>query len=184
MIRIRTCPIPDVLVIEPTVFRDDRGFFSELYQADEYAANGITEPFVQDNLSRSSKGVLRGLHFQNPKSQGKLVTVLSGSVLDIAVDIRVGSPTFGRHVSVELTEQNRWQCWIPRGFAHGFVVLSVSADLLYKCDQFYSPADELVLRWDDPELAIDWRCESPTLSPRDGKGLSLAQLHGRLPPYK
>lgn len=184
MIKITKSPIPDVLIVQPALFRDDRGFFTELYQANEYAANGIKQPFVQDNMSRSSKGVLRGLHFQHPKSQGKLVTVLSGSVLDIAVDIRVGSPTFGRHVSFELTDQNRSQYWIPRGFAHGFIVLSDSADLLYKCDEFYSPADEAVLRWDDPELGIDWRCAAPIVSSRDRKGLTLAQLHSRLPPYE
>ena len=136
--------------MEPKVFGDSRGFFTELYQADRYAKSGIPAGFVQDNLSRSARGVLRGLHIQNPKPQGKLVTVLQGAVLDVAVDVRVGSPTFGRHVAVELNDQNRRQAWIPRGFAHGFVVLSETADFYYKCDEFYSPADELVLQWNDP----------------------------------
>jgi len=128
--------ISEVLIIEPKVFGDPRGFFVETFKADRYAAHGVLGPFVQDNLSRSSCRVLRGLHLQNPKMQGKLVSVLRGSVLDVAVDVRVGSPTFGRHVAVELSEENRRQLWIPRGFAHGFVVLSESADFFYKCDEF------------------------------------------------
>jgi dTDP-4-dehydrorhamnose 3,5-epimerase len=184
MIKITNSIIPDVLIIEPTPFQDDRGLSMELYQASRYVAHGLTRPFVQDNFSRSAKGVLRGLHFQNPTSQGKLVSVLSGSVLDVAVDIRFGSPTFGRHVSFELSETTRRQCWIPRGFAHGFVVLSDSADLLYKCDEFYSPGDEAVLRWDDPELGIDWHCAAPIISPRDRHGLMLAQLRDRWPFYR
>jgi dTDP-4-dehydrorhamnose 3,5-epimerase len=140
-------------------------------------------PFVQDNLSRSARGVLRGLHLQNPKAQGKLVAVLRGAVRDVAVDVRVGSPTFGQHVAVELTEENRRQFWVPRGFAHGFVVLSETADFFYKCDELYSPADEIVVRWDDPELAIDWAVSSPTLSPRDAAAPSLAAANG-LPVYR
>ena len=129
---IRTA-ISEVLIVEPKVFGDPRGFFVEIFKADRYAAHRIGGPFVQDNLSRSSCRVLRGLHLQNPKMQGKLVTVLRGSVLDVAVDVRVGSPTFGRHVAVELSEDNGRQLWVPRGFAHGFVVLSESADFFYKC---------------------------------------------------
>ena len=144
--------IPEVLIIEPKVFGDQRGFFLETFKADRYAENGISRPFVQDNLSRSAYGVLRGLHLQNPKTQGKLVTVLRGRVLDVAVDVRVGSPTFGRHVAVELSEENRRQLWVPRGFAHGFVVLSETADFFYKCDELYSPSDEIVVRWNDPAL--------------------------------
>jgi dTDP-4-dehydrorhamnose 3,5-epimerase len=176
--------IPEVLIIEPQAFGDSRGLFMELYQAERYAASGIGARFVQDNLSRSRKGTLRGLHFQNPRPQGKLVTVLRGAVLDVAVDVRRGSPTFGRHVAVELNDENRRQCWIPRGFAHGFVVSSDSADFFYKCDEVYSPGDEIVLRWDDPALAIDWQCPAPTLSPRDRAGKSLAQLDGVLPRYE
>ncbi|MGH7489426.1 MAG: dTDP-4-dehydrorhamnose 3,5-epimerase, partial [bacterium] len=132
--------IPGVLIIEPKIFGDSRGFFLELYQAGRYAATGIGHSFVQDNLSRSGKAVLRGLHFQNPKPQGKLVTVLRGSVLDVAVDVRVGSPTFGASVCVELDDENRRQFWIPRGFAHGFVARSETADFFYKCDESHSPA--------------------------------------------
>ena len=173
--------IPGVLIIEPKVFGDSRGFFTELYQSERYAQSGIPSRFVQDNLSRSSRGVLRGLHIQNPKLQGKLVSVLKGAVLDVAVDVRVGSPTFGRHVKVELNEDNRWQFWVPRGFAHGFVVRSDTADFFYKCDEFYDPADEMVLRWDDPELGIDWGEPAPQLSDRDRRGSSLAELAASLP---
>ncbi len=176
--------IPGVLIVEPKKFGDARGFFMELYHEDRYADSGITQRFVQDNLSRSGQDVLRGLHFQNPRPQGKLVTVLSGCVLDVAVDVRAGSPTFGRHVAVELNEENRRQLWVPRGFAHGFVVLSETADFFYKCDEVYSPANELVLRWNDPQLGIDWDCSTPTVSARDREGVSLEQLAGRLPRYE
>jgi dTDP-4-dehydrorhamnose 3,5-epimerase len=176
--------IPGVLIVEPKVFGDARGFFVEMYQSDRYSASGITSRFVQDNLSRSAAGVLRGLHFQNPKPQGKLVTVLNGAVLDVAVDVRVGSPTFGEHVAIELNSENRRQLWIPRGMAHGFVVLSETADFFYKCDEFYSPKDELVLRWNDPALGIDWGWASPTLSARDEAGRTLAELDGLLPLYE
>jgi dTDP-4-dehydrorhamnose 3,5-epimerase len=180
---VLTTSIPEVLVLEPSRFGDQRGFFSELYQSERYAAAGIDKPFVQDNLSRSSQGVLRGLHFQHPNAQGKLVTVLRGSVLDVAVDIRKGSPTFGQHVKVELSEASLRQFWVPRGFAHGFIVLSQSADFFYKCDALYSPSDEIVLRWNDPALGIDWGCGSPTVSNRDAAGLTLAELTDRLPVY-
>ena len=132
--------IPGVLIIEPKLYGDSRGFFTEIYQAHRYAVNGIGAGFIQDNLSRSVKNTLRGLHFQNPKSQGKLVTVLRGSVLDVAVDVRAGSPTFGQHVMVELNDDNRRQFWVPRGFAHGFIVRSDAADFFYKCDEVYSPS--------------------------------------------
>jgi dTDP-4-dehydrorhamnose 3,5-epimerase len=175
--------IPGVLVVEPKIFGDGRGFFTELYQADRYTRCGISRRFVQDNLSRSGRGVLRGLHFQNPTPQGKLVTVLQGAILDVVVDIRVGSPTFGHHVKLELNDENRRQVWIPRGLAHGFIVLSESADFCYKCDDFYSPPHELVLQWNDPALGIDWGNPSPELSPRDRAGRSLAELHAVLPKY-
>jgi dTDP-4-dehydrorhamnose 3,5-epimerase len=174
--------IPEVLIIEPKIFGDQRGFFLETFQAERYAANGIRGPFVQDNLSRSAFGVLRGLHLQNPKAQGKLVTVLRGRVRDVAVDVRLGSPTFGRHVAVDLDEDNRRQFWIPRGFAHGFVVLSETADFFYKCDEVYSPTDELVVRWDDPAIGIDWGVDAPSLSARDGAAPLLADI-SRLPRY-
>lgn len=176
--------IPGVLIIEPKLFGDARGFFMELYQEARYAVGGIGKRFVQDNLSRSARGVLRGVHFQNPRPQGKLVTVLRGCVLDVVVDIRAGSPTFGAHVAVELNEENRLQVWVPRGCAHGFIVRSETADFFYKCDEIYSPADELVLRWNDPQLGIDWGCDSPSLSTRDRHGSSLAQLSPRLPRYE
>jgi dTDP-4-dehydrorhamnose 3,5-epimerase len=173
--------IPDVLIIEPALSADARGFFMEAYQKQRYADLGITSEMVQDNLSRSARGVLRGLHIQHPRSQGKLVTVLHGAVLDVAVDVRVGSPTYGRHVKAELNDQNRRQLWVPRGFAHGYLVLSETADVFYKCDDYYSPSDELVLRWSDPALSIDWGVSSPELSKRDREGLGLAQLFPKLP---
>jgi dTDP-4-dehydrorhamnose 3,5-epimerase len=179
---IRTA-ISEVLIIEPKIFGDQRGFFLETFRADRYLEAGIAGPFVQDNLSRSARGVLRGLHLQNPKIQGKLVTVLRGRVLDVAVDVRIGSPTFGRHVAVELSEDNRRQFWVPRGFAHGFVVLSESADFFYKCDDVYSPADEITVRWNDPAIGIAWGTEMPSLSPRDAAAPLLADAP-RLPIYR
>jgi len=175
--------IPGVLLIEPKLFRDPRGLFLEQFQAERYAANGIGGPFVQDNLSRSSKGVLRGLHLQNPNPQGKLVGVLRGRVIDVAVDVRVGSPTFGHHVAVELSEDDFRQLWIPRGFAHGFRVLSDTVDFFYKCDAYYSPADEISIRWDDPDIAIDWGTRDPILSARDAAARPLKEISG-LPRYE
>jgi dTDP-4-dehydrorhamnose 3,5-epimerase len=174
--------IPDVLIVEPTLFGDQRGFFLETYQIERYAANGISRPFVQDNLSRSGYGVIRGLHLQNPRTQGKLVGVARGRVLDVAVDVRVGSPTFGRHVAVELDEESRRQLWVPRGFAHGFAVLSETADFSYKCDNTYSPKDEIVVRWDDPAIGIKWGIEKPSLSARDAAAPLLADVKN-LPAY-
>jgi dTDP-4-dehydrorhamnose 3,5-epimerase len=159
--------LPEVLILEPRLFGDQRGFFLETYQLSRYAEHGIGRPFVQDNMSRSSHGVLRGLHLQNPFTQGKLVTALRGRVLDVAVDVRVGSPHFGRHVAVELSEENRRQLWVPRGFAHGFVVLSETADFFYKCDDLYSPKDEVSIRWNDSAIGIDWCIEAPALSGKD-----------------
>ncbi len=176
--------IPGLLVIEPKVFGDSRGFFTELFQSQRYAEKGMRRQFFQDNLSRSVKGTLRGLHFQNPKAQGKLITVLRGSVLDVAVDIRAGSPTFGQHVMVELNDENRRQFWIPPGFAHGFIVQSDFADFFYKCDEIYAPEHEHVLLWNDPQLGIKWGNDAPTLSARDKAGRTLAQLDGVLPRYE
>jgi dTDP-4-dehydrorhamnose 3,5-epimerase len=172
-------PIPGVLIIEPKVFGDGRGFFIELFQSERYAQNGMRRGFFQDNLSRSVKGTLRGLHFQNPKPQGKLVTILRGCVLDVAVDVRIG-----RHVTVELSDENRRQFWIPPGFAHGFIVQSDSADFFYKCDEIYSPSDEHVLQWNDPKLDIKWGTDTPILSTRDKAGHTLAQLKDKLPKYE
>ena len=174
--------IPGVLIITPRRFIDGRGFFSETFQAERYASAGVVHPFVQDNWSRSRRGVLRGLHLQNPKTQGKLVSVIRGNVLDVAVDVRVGSPTFGRHVAVEVSEENGVQFFLPRGCAHGFVVLSETADFLYKCDEYYSPKDEIVVRWNDPALGIDWRVSDPQLGPRDAEAPLLADV-SRLPSF-
>lgn len=174
--------LPEVLLIEPSLFGDDRGFFVETYRLARYAEKGIPRPFVQDNLSRSSYGVLRGLHLQNPCTQGKLVSVLRGRVLDVAVDVRLGSPNFGRHVAVELSDENRRQLWVPRGFAHGFVVLSDTADFFYKCDRYYSPENELVVRWNDPAIGVEWRVENPSLSRKDAAAPLLAEIKS-LPRY-
>jgi dTDP-4-dehydrorhamnose 3,5-epimerase len=174
--------IPEVLIIDPELFGDQRGFFLEIYKFRRYAEFGISRPFVQDNMSRSNYGVLRGLHLQNPSPQGKLISVMRGRVLDVAVDVRIGSPNFGRHVAVELSEENHRQMWVPRGFAHGFVVLSETADFFYKCDDLYSPKDELIIRWDDPAIRVDWGVPSPSLSARDAAAPRLADVK-RLPVY-
>ena len=174
--------VPDLLIIEPRIFGDQRGFFLETFQDARYASHGIHGPFVQDNFSRSARGVVRGLHLQNPKLQGKLVMVLRGRILDVAVDVRAGSPTFGRHVAVELSDENHRQIWVPRGFAHGFAVLSESADFLYKCDDLYRPSDEITVRWNDPAIGINWGIESPVLSQRDAAAPVLADIKG-LPIY-
>ncbi|MBA1256771.1 dTDP-4-dehydrorhamnose 3,5-epimerase [Pseudomonas oryzihabitans] len=170
--------IPDVKLIEPKVFGDDRGFFLESFQAERYAEQaGITLAFVQDNHSRSARNVLRGLHFQRSKPQGKLVRVVRGEVLDVAVDIRRGSPTFGNVVAEILSEDNKRQLWIPPGLAHGFVVMSETADFEYKCTDYYDPSDEGSLIWNDPDLNIDWRVTDPILSAKDAQGLRLAELY-------
>ncbi|WFU39436.1 dTDP-4-dehydrorhamnose 3,5-epimerase [Bradyrhizobium sp. CB82] len=174
--------LPEVLIIEPKLFGDQRGFFLETYQLQRYVETGIHRPFVQDNMSRSARGVLRGLHLQNPLTQGKLVSALRGRVLDVAVDVRVGSPNFGRHVAVELSEDNRRQLWVPRGFAHGFVVLSETADFFYKCDDLYSPKDEVSIRWDDPAIGIKWGIDDPSLSAKDAAAPLLADVKN-LPVY-
>ena len=149
--------IPEVKIIEPRIFGDERGFFYESFQAKRYEELlEIQDTFVQDNLSRSCKGVLRGLHYQSQQPQGKLVTVLAGEVFDVAVDIRLGSPTYGSWVSVILSAENRHQFWIPKGFAHGFYVLSPTADFFYKCTDYYHPESELSISYQDPELAIEW----------------------------
>jgi dTDP-4-dehydrorhamnose 3,5-epimerase len=170
--------IPDVLVIEPKVFGDARGFFLESFNQKAFdAAVGRPVTFVQDNHSRSRKGVLRGLHFQQaPHAQGKLVRVIQGSVFDVAVDVRRGSPTFGRWVGLELSAANHKQLWIPAGLAHGFLVTSDSADFLYKTTDYYEPASERALRWDDPAFGIVWPDigEAPTLSARDAQAPLLA----------
>ncbi len=165
--KISETELPGVLLLEPKRFGDDRGFFMELFHAKRYSEAGIPGPFVQDNFSRSAKGILRGLHFQQPHAQGKLVQVFAGAVYDVAVDIRRGSPTFGKWVGMELSADNRRQLWVPAGFAHGFCVLSESADFHYKCTELYSPASEHGIAWNDPDLGIPWPVKSPLLSPKD-----------------
>lgn len=176
--------LPGVVLVEPDVHRDDRGFFLEFFHERRYAEAGIEARFVQDNHSRSMKGTLRGLHLQHPHAQAKLVRVLSGSVFDVAVDVRVGSPHFGRWVGFELTAESQHQLWVPVGFAHGFAVTSDTADFEYKCTDFYAPDCELVVRWDDPAIGIEWPIDAPTLSPRDAGAPLLADLTERLPRYE
>ena len=159
--------IEGVLILEPKVFGDGRGFFMETWSLDRYAQAGLDATFVQDNVSSSSKGVLRGLHYQNPQGQGKLVQVLKGEVLDVAVDIRVGSLTFGKAVSCLLSGKNHRQFFVPIGFAHGFCVLSDMALFSYKCTDFYNSQTEGGVLWNDPDLGIDWSVESPILSEKD-----------------
>ncbi len=172
--------IPDVLIIEPRVFGDARGFFYESFNAATFeAATGVTRSFVQDNHSKSQCGVLRGLHYQIQQPQGKLVRVVAGEVFDVAVDLRRSSPSFGRWTGVHLSAENQRQLWIPEGFAHGFLVLSETAEFLYKTTDYYAPEHERSLLWNDPELAIEWPInESPQLSAKDiaGKRLSEVEL--------
>ena len=173
--------IEGVVIIEPRIFRDDRGYFYESFSQREFEEKVCRTTFVQDNQSKSSYGVLRGLHFQKPPyCQNKLVRCIKGAVLDVAVDLRKGSPTFGKHVSVELTEENHRQLFVPRGFAHGFAVLSEEAVFQYKCDNFYNKESEGAIAWDDPELAIDWRipADKALLSEKDklNKGIKEADF--------
>ncbi|MBM3113846.1 dTDP-4-dehydrorhamnose 3,5-epimerase [Pseudomonas sp. P66] len=170
--------LPGVLILEPKVFGDSRGFFYESFNARTFQElTGVTTTFVQDNHSKSQKGVLRGLHYQLKNTQGKLVRVTHGEVLDVAVDVRRSSPHFGKWVGVKLSAENRRQLWVPEGFAHGFVVLSYSAEFLYKTTDYYNPQAECCIRWDDPDLAIDWQLTSaPILSAKDQVGKSLKEL--------
>ncbi len=168
--------LPDVLILEPEVFGDERGFFMESFNARKFAeATGLDVQFVQDNHSRSAKGVLRGLHYQLQQPQGKLVRVVRGAVFDVAVDIRKHSATFGQWVGVELSAENHRQLWVPAGFAHGFLVLSETADFLYKTTDYYAPEYERCIRWDDKALAIDWPLQAPPVrSAKDAAGTSLS----------
>ena len=166
--------IPDVKIIEPTVFGDERGFFFESFNAKAFnAAVGYAVEFVQDNHSKSSKGVLRGLHYQIQQPQGKLVRVVEGKVFDVAVDIRKSSSTFGQWVGVILSAENKKQLWVPEGFAHGFVTLSDSAEFLYKTTDYYAPEFERSIAWNEPSIGIDWKIEQPKLSGKDQQGFSL-----------
>ena len=182
--KVTELAVPGVLLIEPKVFEDSRGFFMETYNAERYAEKGIFGNFVQDNHSKSSKGALRGLHYQLGRPQGKLVRVVSGEVFDVAVDVRVGSPYFGRWVGERLSAKNRRQMYVPEGFAHGFCVLSETAEFLYKCTDFYSPADERGILWNDPEIDIEWGIETPLLSDKDAASKTLAGMKAELPIYK
>lgn len=177
--------LPGVILIEPDVYRDDRGFFLETYNASMYAGH-IDLPFVQDNHSLSGRNTLRGLHLQNPNQQGKLVRVTHGEVYDVAVDVRPGSPTFAQWYGANLSADNFQQLYIPPGFAHGFCVLSETAEFLYKCTDTYHPQHELVIAWNDPQINIDWPVPEPVLSARDQNGLTLDEhaRQGRLPAYQ
>jgi dTDP-4-dehydrorhamnose 3,5-epimerase len=168
--------LPEVVVVEPDVFKDDRGFFLETWHQQKYTGQGLPETFVQDNHSFSVRNVLRGLHAQLSRPQGKLVRALAGEILDVAVDIRPGSSTFGRWVGEVLSGENFRQLWIPPGFAHGFSVLSKTAHVLYKCTDFYDREDEVCLLWNDPVIGIDWRIENPVLSEKDLQGKNLAEI--------
>jgi len=173
---VLTCPIPGLRIIEPKVFGDTRGFFVETWNRRRYGEAGVDVDFVQDNVSSSRRGTLRGLHFQNPNPQGKLLQVLQGEVFDVAVDIRRNSATFGKWHGLVLSGENKRQFYIPPGFAHGFVVLSETALFQYKCTEFYSPKDEMAIRWDDPDIGIEWPVEQPLLSERDAKALRLQAM--------
>jgi dTDP-4-dehydrorhamnose 3,5-epimerase len=176
--------LPEVLVIEPEVYGDERGFFVETWHARKYAERGLQLDFVQDNHSRSAKGVLRGLHYQLREPQGKLVRVVRGRVFDVSVDIRRGSPTFGRWVGIELSGENHRQMYIPPGFAHGFCVLSDSADFLYKCSTFYAPDDEYGILWSDPDIGIQWPGADFQMSVKDAGNSLLKDMTDRLPVYQ
>jgi dTDP-4-dehydrorhamnose 3,5-epimerase len=177
---IRPLAIPEVLLIVPDLHRDSRGFFLETWQAEKYAAAGIEAAFVQDNHSRSGRGTLRGLHAQLQSPQGKLVRVSSGEAFDTAVDIRPDSPTYGKWVAETLSDENGHQLWLPPGFAHGFCVVSETADFEYKCTTLYAPDDQVVIRWDDPAIGVEWPIPDPLLSERDRDAAPLSEWTDRL----
>jgi dTDP-4-dehydrorhamnose 3,5-epimerase len=180
-VRFLPTDLRGVLLIEPDVFKDARGFFLETYHERKYQEGGIAGPFVQDNHSYSSRGTLRGLHAQLTRPQGKLVRAVEGEMFDVAVDIRRGSPTFGKWVGFVLSGDNFRQLWIPPGFAHGFCVLSEQVHVEYKCTDFYHRPDEVTVAWNDPEIGISWPVEAPTLSARDAAAPRLAEVLSRLP---
>ena len=175
--------LPGVILVDPDVHRDARGFFFESFHAEKFAVGGIDAQFVQDNHSRSKRGTLRGLHAQKHHPQAKLVRVIRGAVFDVAVDVRRGSPTFAQWVGYELSDENFRQLYVPAGFVHGFCVLSDIAEVEYKCTDFYHPADEIGVAWDDPEIGIDWPVTEPTLSEKDAANPRLSQLGDGLPSY-
>lgn len=183
-VRVSETELPGVLLVEPAVFGDERGFFLETWSAARYREHGITVDFVQDNLSKSRQGTLRGLHLQYPHAQGKLVYVITGEVFDVAVDVRVGSPSFGRWFGTVLSESNKRQLYIPPGYAHGFCVTSPEALFAYKCSEGYRPEAELTIAYDDPKLGVRWPVTSPTLSKKDMAGKPLGEIDpARLPRY-
>lgn len=180
---VTDAPLPGLKIIQPAVFRDQRGFFLETYHQRRYSEAGIDTVFVQDNYSRSGRGTIRGLHMQVTSPQAKLVRVVAGAIFDVAVDVRLGSPSFGRWFGVTLSSDNFTQLLIPPGFVHGFAVVTDFAELEYKCSAFYDPADEIAVRWDDPAIGIEWPVTAPVLSARDAAAKPLAELHDRLPRY-
>jgi dTDP-4-dehydrorhamnose 3,5-epimerase len=183
--KILSSSLPEILIIEPSVFQDERGFFMETYQQRRYTEAGIESIFVQDNLSRSVHGTLRGLHYQVKHVQAKLIQVIEGTIFDVALDIRRGAPSYGQWTSIHLSADNKRQLFVPQGFAHGFCVLSESAQVVYKCTDYYAAEDEGGVLWSDPELAIDWPIETPILSDKDSRLPCLADVPlERLPLYK
>ncbi len=177
--------LPGVIIVEPDVYGDRRGWFVESWRASRYAEHGIPERFVQDNVSFSRQGVLRGLHCQQPDSQGKLVTVLEGEVFDVAVDIRAGSPTFGHWLGIMLSGETKNQLYIPEGFAHGFYVTSPTALFMYKCTRIYNPQAEFSIAWNDPDIGIQWPDDNPQLADKDAQAPFLREIpQDRLPPYR
>jgi dTDP-4-dehydrorhamnose 3,5-epimerase len=175
-LHIRQTSLPGVLLIEPKVFGDERGFFMETYHLEAFRAAGIGDTFVQDNHSRSARGVLRGLHYQEPNGQGKLVRCTRGAIFDVAVDIRRGSPTFGRWFGIELSDANKLMLWIPPGFAHGFCAMEDGSDLVYKCTTLYDPAADRAILWNDPDIGIEWPIAEPVLSAKDARAPRLADV--------
>lgn len=179
--KVTPTALPGVVVVEPTIYRDVRGFFVETYQAERYREAGIAVSFVQDNSSQSARGTLRGLHLQHPTGQAKLVWATVGEVLDVAVDVRVGSPTFGRHVSVVLDAERMNQLFLPAGFAHGFCVKSDTAFFSYKCSDVHAPDHAISIAWNDVDIGIDWGVTDPTVSEKDASAPSLSEVMERLP---
>lgn len=181
---ISTTSLGEVIIITPKIFHDSRGFFLESFHASNFAAAGITASFVQDNHSRSKRGVLRGLHYQIEQPQGKLVSVMRGRIFDVAADIRVSSPTYGKWVGVILDDVKRNALWIPPGYAHGFCALSEDVDVVYKCTDYYNPRGERGIRWDDPTLSVEWPIKNPLVSEKDGEYPLLSSGLNELPMYE
>jgi dTDP-4-dehydrorhamnose 3,5-epimerase len=184
MAKFSCTQLQGVIVVEPRVFRDERGFFVETFRVDSYGLAGIMDTFCQDNQSRSSRGTIRGLHAQKQYPQGKLVRVLSGSIVDVVVDIRRGSPTYLKWISVELSAENFRQIYVPPGYAHGICIVSEYADVAYKCTAYYDATDELRIAWNDPAIGVDWPVEKPILSVKDQEARPVAELTDLLPVYR